>query len=158
MPESFYGKTTNIEQWIADTLAALTYDGKAAFKKAEVWNFQIAATRGGFEAFDRYAPFAFVAFDSVDGHREGDHDLRQAMVFRVAIGFTSKEDGVARIGDANNLGCDKARDLVIAALDGKHPGVGFDCDDLFYDGEVILVEAPKIYAIQMHFKVNLMTV
>jgi len=158
MPEDYYGKTTNIEQWIAATLAALTDGGETVFKTADIWKYQVSASKGGVDSFARYAPFAFVAYDSVDGAREGDYDLRQAMLFRVVIGCVSKEEGVARIGDANNMGCDKIRDLVIAALDKQHPGEGFDCDEIFFDRDFILVELPKIHAVQMHFKVNLMTV
>lgn len=158
MAEDYYGKTTNIEQWIADTLAALTSGVEAVFKTAETWKYQVSGTKGGTEAFARYAPFAFIAVDSVDGAREGDYDLRQAMLFRIVIGCVSRADGVARIGDANHLGCEKIRDLVIAALDGKHPGEGYDCDELFFDRDFILAELPKLHAIQMHFKTNLMTV
>ena len=77
MPETYYGKTTNIEAWIAATLAALTYGGGDVFKTADIWKYQVSASQGGVDAFARYAPFAFVAFDSVVGAREGDYDLRQ---------------------------------------------------------------------------------
>ena len=154
MPEDYYGKTTNIEQWIADALKALTYGGEDIFKTAEIWKYQLAPTKGGVEAFARYAPFAFVVYDSTGGHREGDYDLRQAMVFNVAIGFVSKADNIARVGDADHLGCDKARDLVIAAIDKQHPGDGFDCDDLFYVRDTCLVDLPKKHAIQIDFACN----
>ncbi len=150
------GEVARIEQWIVDTLAALTDDNnKAIFKTVEIWKHQVAATKAGFEAFGRHAPFAFPSYDYTDGAREGDYDLRQAFVFSIMIGNTSKADGIARTGNANKIGTLKMRDLVIAALDHKHPGAGFDCDDLHYLRDIEIVDMPKTHALQMQFRCNL---
>jgi len=148
------GLIAKIEQWIADTLVALTNQNEAVFKTAEVWKYQIGVDKAGPEAFTRYQPFAFVSYLPVEAEREGDYDLRQVLQFAVAIGIESKSDGVARIGDDNNLGISRIRELVIDSLDGTHPGTGYDCDDLFYTGEIELVDSPRKYAIQMHFRTN----
>jgi len=151
------GLMAKLEQWLADTLAALQNDGDSVFKTADVWRHQIAATSGGMEAFERFAPFAFVSYMSVDAAREGGYDLRQVLEFAILIGVNSKSDGVARTGDANNLGTSKLRDLVIAAFDRKHPGSGFTCDEFYYTGEVEVFDSPKRHAIQMHFETSYIT-
>lgn len=153
------GLMAKLEQWFVDTLAALTDDnGKPVFKTAKVWKHQISATEGGMKAFKRYEPFAFVSYQSADAAREGGYDLRQILEFAVLIGVESKADGVARFGDANNLGTSKIRDLVIAALDRKHPGGTLNCDEIYYTGEIEIFDSPKRHAIQMNFEVSQLTV
>lgn len=141
------GLVAQIEQWFADTLKALTNSGELVFKTAEVWEHQVGATKSGLEAFGSYEPFAFAGYSGADAAREGGKDLRQVISIAVLIGVTSKEDGVARHGDDNNLGTSKIRDLVIAAFDKKHPGGGLTCDDIYYVGEDEIVDAPKRHAI-----------
>jgi len=152
------GLMAALEQWFADTLAALTNDGELVFRTAEVWKHQIAATASGMEAFDRYEPFAFISYQSADAAREGSYDLRQVLEFSILIGVGSKADGIARIGDDNNLGTSKIRDLVIAALDCQHPGGSFGCDEIYYTGEIEVFDAPKRHAIEMHFETSEITV
>lgn len=151
------GMLARMEQAITDVLAALQHNSQNVFKTAEVWKHQVSADKGGLQAFQSYAPFAFTAYTPISGYREGDGDLRQEMNFEIAIGQTAKHAGIARTGDGENLGVSKIRDLVIAALDDWHPGVGFDCDPLYYQDEIGLVNTPNIYAIQMRFKANLIT-
>ena len=147
-----------LEQWFADTLAALTNDGDAVFKTAKVWKHQIAATKGGIEAFGRYQPFAFVSYQSAAGAREGDYDLRQVLEFAVLIGVESRSVGVARFGSSRKLGTSKIRDLVIAAFDRQHPGGGLACDDIYYTGEIEVFDSPKRHCIQMNFETSYLTV
>lgn len=152
------GLMAAIEQWLADTLAALKHEGKNVFRTAKPWKHQIGPTKAGMEAFGRYEPFAFVSYQAADAAREGDYDLRQVLEFAVLIGVESKEDGVARFGDANHLGTSKIRDLVIAALDRVHPGGTFNCDDFYYTGDIEVVDAPKRHGIQMNFETSQLTV
>ncbi len=160
------GLVAKLEQWFADTLAALTYEDKLVFKPegpnspkgADVWKHQIAATGGGGEAFSRYEPFAFVSYSGADGAREGDYDLRQVLEFAILIGVESKVAGVARFGDDNNLGTSKIRDLVIAAFDRQHPGGELKCDEIYYTGEFELIDSSKRHAIRMNFETSYLTV
>jgi len=153
------GLIAKLEQWLADTLAALTLDGNNVFKTADVWRHQVAATNAGFEAFDRYEPFAFVAYDGADAAREGDYDLREVLRFAILIGVESRYKGVARTGNSNNLGISRIRDLVIATLDRQRPiDETITCDDFNYAGDIEIVDSPRRYAIEMHFEVNQLTV
>ncbi len=147
------GMLARLEQWIADTLAALQSGGSDVFKTADVWKHQIAVGQSGVESFDAYEPFAFAAYARVDADRQGDHDLRQTWVFALLIGVSSKEPAVCRIGDANHLGTSKIRELVIKALDGVHPGAGFNCDQFRYVGEIEFVDMEKKHGIAMQFEV-----
>jgi len=151
------GLVAQVEQWMADTLAALTNGDEIVFKTADIWRHQIAATNAGIEAFARYEPFAFVSYSGADAAREGGYDLRQVLEFAVLIGAEHKEDGVARFGDANNLGTSKIRDLVIAAFDRKHPGGGLTCDEFYYTGEVEVFDGPRRHAIQINFETSQLT-
>lgn len=150
------GLIAKLEQWMADTLAAITdSNGDDVFKKADIWKHQVAATEGGMQAFTKYEPFAFVAYMSGDAAREGDYDLRQVLEFAVLIGVESKSNGVARFGDGNNLGTSKIRDLVIAAFDKQRPSdETITCDEFYYTGEVEVFDSPKHHAIQMTFEVS----
>ncbi len=147
------GMLARLEQWIADTLAALQNGGEDVFKTADVWKHQIAVGQSGVESFDAYQPFAFASYARVDADRQGDHDLRQTWVFVVLIGVTSKEKGVCRMGDTGKLGTSKIREFVIEALDGVHPGDGFNCDEFKYVGESEFVDMPKKHGIAMQFEV-----
>jgi len=146
------GMTAKLEDWIVSILAALVDDDdKPVFKTAEPWEHQLES---GVESFKQFEPFAFVSYWPADAAREGDYDLREVLRFSVLIGIESKSKGTARRGDDNNLGASKIRDLVIAALDGKHPGDGFDCDSLYFTGETELVDSLKRYATELHFQEN----
>jgi len=146
------GLVAKLEQWFADTLAALT-----VFRTADIWRHQISATKSGMEAFPRYEPFAFVSYQSVDAAREGGYQLRQVLEFAILIGVESKTDGVARFGDSNNLGTSKLRDLVIAAFDKKHPGSGLKCDEIYYTGDIEVFDSPKRHMLQMTFETSFLT-
>lgn len=147
------GMLAKLEQWIADTLAALQNGEANVFKTADVWKHQIGVGRSGIESFDSLEPFAFAAYARVNADRQGNYDLRQIFEFAVLIGVGSKEDSVCRMGDANNLGTSKIRELVIAALNDVHPGDGFSCDEFKYVGEVEFVDLPKKHAIEMFFEI-----
>ena len=152
------GLMAKLEQWMADTLAALTSGGAAVFKTADTWKHQIAAGAGGMDAFDRYEPFAFVSYQSDDSAREGDNDLRQVLEFAVLIGVVSKSSGVARSGYRRNLGTSKIRDLVVAAFDQQRPDdESIKCDEFYYTGGFEVVDSPKCHALQMNFEVSQLT-
>lgn len=151
------GLMAQIEQWMADILAALQHNEKKVFKTAAVWKHQIAASNAGIEAFGRYEPFAFVAYMSADAAREGSYDLRQVLEFAVLIGVKSKSNGIARFGDTRHLGTSKIRDLVIAAFERKHPGGELTCDEFYYTGEIEVFDSPKRHAIQMTFETSQLT-
>ena len=151
------GLVAKLEQWFADTLAALQHSDKDVFKTAKVWKHQIAASKAGMEAFGRYEPFAFVSYQSADAAREGDYDLRQVLEFAVLIGVESKSDGLARFGSSRYLGTSKIRDLVITALDRQHPGGDLKCDEIYYTGEIEVFDSPKRHAIQLNFETSYLT-
>lgn len=152
------GLVAKLEQWFADVLAAIKVDGIDIFKTVDVWKHQVGASAGGIEAFTRYSPFAFVARQDIDTAREGDYDLRQIIDFRILIGVESVLPGVARIGDATHLGTSRLRELVIAALDKQHPGAGFECDEIYYTGEIEALDSPRQHAIEMSFETSFVTV
>ena len=110
------GLVAKLEQWLADTLAALTNNSVDVFKTADVWHHQVAATEGGLEASERFSPFAFASYQGGDSAREGDNDLRQILNFAILIGVDSKEDGVARFGDATHLAPAKSATLLLPPL------------------------------------------
>ena len=153
------GLIARLEQWMADTLKAITYgdDEKVVFTTADIWKHQVGAANGGGEAFARFQPFAVVGFQSGEAAREGGYDLRQVLEFAVFIGVESTTDGVARTGDATHLGISKIRDLVIEAFESKHPGSGFDCDEFYYTGEVTVFNAVRRHATEMYFTCGRMT-
>ena len=146
------GMTARLEDWIAGILVALTdADDDLVFKTSEPWKHQLES---GMESFTRFEPFAFTSYWPADAAREGGYDLREILRFSVLLGVESKSKGTARRGDDNNLGASMIRDLTIAALDGQHPGAGFDCDELFFTGETELVDSAKRYATELHFQAN----
>lgn len=146
------GMTAKIEDWLAEVLAALTDgDGAAVFKTAEPWTHQLAS---GAESFQQFEPFAFISFWPADAAREGDYDLNDKLRFSILIGLESKVSGIARRGDDNHLGASRIRDLVVAAVEGTHPGDGFACDDFYFSGETELVDSAKRYATELHFTAN----
>lgn len=151
------GLIASLEQWFADTLAALAVDTVLVFKTADVWRHQVSATAGGIEALDRYEPCAFVSYFNDQAAREGGYDLREVLEFTIFIGRQSREPGVARYGSATELGVSKLRDLVIAAFDRKHPGASLACDEIYYTGSSEVYDSPKQYVIEMHFEVSKMT-
>jgi len=147
---------STLEQWFVDTLAALTYGGKAVFKTADVWKHQISASEGGMEKVEQYAPFAFVSSGDDDAAREGDNDLRQVVEFVILIGQSNKSPGVARKGDANDLGTNMIRDLVIKCFetDNKHPGGEFACDEIYYTGGVEVLDSRTRHLRQLRFETS----
>lgn len=157
LPDLTKGVVMAIEQFIVDTLKALKYNGADVFKTVDSWKWQIGADAGGLQAFGAYSPFAFVAYESPSSGREGGYALKQVLKFAVTIGVESKAAGVARCGDANHLGTSKIRDLIIAALDGSHPGAGVACDPLYYKYEAEPVDSATRHAIDMFFEANMVT-
>ena len=147
---------STLEQWFADTLAALQYGGAAVFRTADVWKHQIAATEGGMEKFEQFAPFAFVSRRDNDAAREGDNDLRQVLEFAILIGQSNKRPGAARTGDADDLGTSKIRDLVIVCFEktNKHPGGSFACDEIYYTGDIEVLDSRSRHLIQITFETS----
>ena len=153
------GMISKIEGYFVTLLRALEHESKKVFrddeKSVDHWKHQLAATSGGLEAFERYAPFAFVSYMETDSAREGGNDLRQVPILAVLIGVTNKEPGVARLGDENTLGASKIRDLVIDLLDTNQPAA-IACDEIYYAGDIITVETEKHFAIQLKFELSFM--
>ena len=143
------GMTAKVEDWMAGLLKALTYNDTLVFKTAEPWNYQLESLS---ESIGRYEPFVFVGFSPSSPQREGDYELCQNLRFELIFGVASKEKGVARRGDASHLGASKIRDLIITAINGKHPGDGFDCDNFYFSGDIEYFESPKQYAAGLQFE------
>jgi len=154
------GSTAKIEQAMADELKNIKNGGVDVFKTADVWKYQITVNQaGGVEGFPQHTPFAFAAFrPPTDFSREGDGDLSQKLRFGIFLGQTSKEAGVARIGDANHIGISLMCDLVIDLFDLWHPGEGFDCDNFRFDGEAEEVDTPYAYGLTVFFIANRITI
>lgn len=161
------GMMGRIEDWFISQLAALTYDGNLVFKKrvnqktevnVDHWKHQIASGQSGIESFERFAPFAFVKWQPFDHvNREGGYDLNQKIRIAIAIGQASKDMGVARFGSSRVIGTSLMHSLIIGLLEGKHPGVGFTCDDFYYAGDVESVDHPKRHGLEMYFEANYIT-
>lgn len=148
------GLIATLEQWFADQIATITSDSETVFRTADIWRHQVGASRGGMEAFERYAPFAFVGYFATDAGREGDYDLKEVLEFAILIGVTDSQAGNARVGDARRLGVSKLRDLVIAQFDKQHPGSEFDCDEIYYTKDFEVLDTPDKYAIEMRFETS----
>jgi hypothetical protein len=147
-----------LEQWMADTLAALQDGGADVFKTADIWRHQLAGTGGGLEASSRYAPFAFISYQGAKSAREGDNDLRQIFEFAVLIGAESAIDGIARFGDGAHLGTSKIRDLIIALFDKKRPDdAEITCDEFYYIDEIEILDMPRKHWVQLNFEVSQLT-
>jgi hypothetical protein len=147
------GMSVRIEDWIVTVLAALKdNEGVDVFKTVQPYIGQL--DEKGIEGILGLQPFAFVAYFPFSPQREGDYDLNDKLRFSVLIGIESKEAGVARRGDDAHLGASQIRDLVITAIEKKHPGEGFDCDEFYYDSETEWVDSPKKYATELFFVAN----
>jgi hypothetical protein len=143
------GIKTKIEDYMAAVLVALQSDGKDIFKKAEPWSDQLTSLA---ESVLGKSPFAYVGSYSGPADRAGDFDLTRNLQFSILIGLQYKQPGVARRGDATHIGAGTIEELVIAALDKKHPGGNLDCDDMEYQGSEELLDTGKKYIFQMNFK------
>lgn len=161
------GIIAQIEEWLVSKLTSLTNGSPPAsvFKTTDHWRYQVAATEGGIKAYSRYSPFAFVKYQPSQPNRlpffenqppkpgrEGGYDLRQSLRFAIIVGCSSKTSGDSRIGNSNDLGLSKIRDLIISLLDSSHPGGNLTCDDIYYVGEREFLDSPKNYAIEMFFE------
>ena len=148
---------SKLEQFVADTLAALTSGGSAVFKTADVWRHQLAAGGSGFESLGRHSPCAFVSYTAAEAAREGGNELREVIEFAILIGVEHKNPGTARIGSTNVNGTSKLRDLVIALFESKHPGESLTCDEIYYTGDREIFDAPTQHVIELHFETSKMT-
>ena len=150
------GLISNIESWFVATLAALEYEDALVFKTADHWRHQVGAVGGGTDAFLRYSPFAFVAYHNSDSAREGGHDLREVPEIHILVGTYNDSPGAARIGDATHLGVSLLRDLVLAAFESKTI-YDLGCDEVYYIGDQVVVDAEKYCVIEMIFELSKMT-
>jgi hypothetical protein len=137
----------NVERWAVYQLAAA-----GVFRTVDVWKHQVAASQGGMESFDRFAPFAFVGEDPTSPSREGGYDLNRKIRLVILVGQKSAADGAARIGDADTVGTAELRDIVIAALDNANPGEGLSCDDFYYVGCTEVIDGPRRHAVELIFE------
>lgn len=138
------GLITAIEKAFIDDLKTFNI-----FKTIDHWKHQISAGQGGVEAFDKYAPFAFVSYaPPADSSREGDGDLNQHLRFGIALGARSKEAGAARV--LVHLW----RDSLVPSFDRWHPGEGFGCDDFYFDDDQVQIDTDHRYSMNIYFKAN----
>jgi hypothetical protein len=137
----------NVENWAVAALAAL-----GVFKTVAVWKHQIGADKGGMEAIDKMAPFAFVSEDPAGPEREGGFELNRKIKLSILVGQKSLTDGSARVGDATTVGTVELRDMVIAVLEKANPGEGFNCDDFYFTGGYEMLDAPRKHIVEMTFE------
>ncbi len=90
------GMLAKLEQWIADTMAALQNGGVDVFKTTEVWKHQIGVGQSGVESFDAYEPFAFCAYARVRADRQGDPQSGQGTVLG-HVHPVSSDEGAAHV-------------------------------------------------------------
>lgn len=143
------GVISKLEDWFVTKLIPLKDDGKKVFKTVAAWEWQ---TESGTESFTGFEPFAFISYFPANPDRAGDYDLLDKMRFIILIGIESKKKGVARRGNANNLGYSRIRELVVDAVEKEAPGFG--CDEFYSTGETELVDQPKRYAAVLTFTAN----
>ena len=148
------GNIALIEAAFVTQLAALELDSVKVFRTAEHWRHQTAAGNGGIEAFDKYAPFAFVKHQPRSPSRVGGYDLNAKVRIAIAIGVKATRPGDARIGTAAKLGASKIFDLVLALFEDFHPGDGFTCDDFAYVGDAEIIDDPQRYGIELYFEAD----
>jgi len=146
--------TARIEAWFVSQLTALEYEGKIVFKTVDHWRGQIGIGNSGIESFERFAPFAFVKYQPVRPSREGDYDLNRKLRIAVAVGQSSREAGIARIGSDTKMGISIIQSLVVNLFESVHPGDGFSCDDFYYTGDAESVDHPKRFAIELYFEAS----
>jgi hypothetical protein len=148
------GMTARIEAWFVSQLTALKYEGETVFKTVDHWRGQIGIGKSGIESFERFAPWAYVKYQPVRPEREGDYDLNRKLRIAVALGQSSREAGIARIGSGTKLGISIIQTLVTNLFEGVHPGEGFTCDEFNYTGDAEIVDQPKRCGIELYFEAN----
>lgn len=147
------GMTALIEDWLVTTLTALTdNESVEVFRTVKPYYGQL--NEKGLEGFLGKSPFAYISYFPANPEYEGDGDLNDKLRFSILIGIESKEDGIAKRGDDTHLGASRIRDLIIAAIDKQHPGAGFECDELRFNGETEWADTPKKYATELFFVCN----
>ncbi len=146
------GYISKLEAAIVAVLDELTWNDLKMFRNCDHWQYQIAASKGGIQAFENLAPFCFVAYEPfANSTREGDSDLNDKLGFVIAIGQKGPD---ARIGSEIKPGSLTLRAAVIATLDQWHPGAGFTCDELEYFDDYINVDAEHGYGMIIRFTAN----
>jgi hypothetical protein len=154
------GIMAKIELAFVTAIKAIEYESAIVFKRdnqVDHWRHQVGAITGGLEAFSRYSPFAFVGYQGCEGAREGGYDLREVPTVHVLVGAYNDSPGVARIGDDTHLGVSHLRDLIIAALESKSIASDLGCDECYYIGDQVVVNAEKQFAVEMVFEISKMT-
>ena len=129
------------------------------FKTATRWKHQISADAGGLTNLDKHAPCVFVGEQpSMNIEREGGYTLDRKITLVIIIAQKTLTDGgEARTGDASIVGTQELRTLVIAALDGWHPGTGFTCDSFYYKGAEEIIDTPKQHGVKLVFEAKWLT-
>ena len=150
--------TTLVESWIVEQLSALTFtaDGseRQVFKTCDIWSGQISAGRGGMEAFERYAPLCFVAYQPGTSFREGDYDLRSVLTFSITVGVTAPDTAQCRRGRPDGTpGTNRLEQMITDALDSAHPA-DTETDRLYHRRTELVVDFPDKRAIQLDFDLN----
>ncbi len=149
------GTIALLEQAIADKLATLKYNDKSFFKKTEPWRYQIWVDKGGaIQGFMENAPFGFTKFVPGGGSNVEGGDTCRHFKFEIFFGQQSKERGVARIGDANNIGISKMYDIIFAAFNGWQPDASFNIGTFYYDDDAEMVDEPNNYGMSLFFRAD----
>ena len=153
------GIVADIEAAIVAALTAITLSSETVFRTVDHAHFQLM----GGDSFRRYAPFAFVLYDSCSRQDwEGNGELRNQYVFNIMVGteITKAKKGAARIGkgtDASDreLGISRMRDLVITALqDTQLSTTVGDIEQPQYLGDRLVWSHPQQAAIIMQFQID----
>lgn len=143
-------KASLVEAGIVTALAALQHESEDVFATADLWKGQISAAAGGVGAIQRYAPFAFAAYQPGSSERHGDHDLGWNLDFAIVLGQWNNSLYAAGRGDGTSLGTNMMEQLVIAALDNKVIA-GSGCDALIFRSVYVLAEHEKFRVVQLNF-------
>jgi len=149
-----------IAKWMVIQLKTLQdLDGSPLFKNADIWKFQIDATKGGAAKFTELQPFAFVDYDNGDSAREGGRELRQVPTMKIFIGIESKSDGDAFWGTDKQLGTSDVRDMIIDLFDNESPDTTINnlkCDEMFYINDHKEVIMPRQSGLELTFEISSM--
>lgn len=148
------GLISTLAKWMVNQLAALQHENKTVFASVELYRHQIGPTESGLEKIEK-SPIAYIDYMDDSAAREGGYSLREVPEIDILIIVKSKENGVAKWGDATHLGISKIRDLIITLFDKKRPDdIEIDCDEFYYTGSVLTISMPKLAGIQMRYEVS----
>ena len=136
---------TSIEDWAVGKLQTLSIFKNV--RSVQPDDYKLASIEG-------LAPLALVKATLGAPTREGGYDCNRTIALQVVFGNHHNTPGVARRGSASVVGVSKMAELVFDALEGQHPGAGFDCDDFYFVGAVETFDNTKDYALEFQCEAN----